>query len=163
MKPSFEVSPNVARIVDYLMTHDSASYYELAQLIGRDVQKRYRYILSSALRILERQHNRLFMVAHGVGVTLCTNSQRAELSTTVPIIKIRRITRRAAGRQRSVNIQTLTAEERLAFDIGRSVLAAIQKDTSQSLRNMLAREIEKQDGGVFAINSLLALPRHRLS
>jgi hypothetical protein len=160
MKPSFEISGDVTRIVDHLQTHDGASYNELRTLVKRDVQRKERYVLTSALRILERS-GRLFVTERNVGVALATNGQRATLSTTHPISKIGRVTRKAEKRQRGVNLQELTEEERLAFDIGRSVLAAIRQNTSKSLRTMLAREIEKRDGGMVAINSVLALPRHR--
>lgn len=160
MKPTFEASLDVEKLVAFLVDKPGATYAELGAMIGRQVQGRDRYVLESARRKLEKR-GIFFVVERGVGLTRATNNQVATLSTSTPITKIRRVTKVAEKRQHHVDIQSLTSEDRLAFDVKRSVIAAIRKTTSKSLRTMLAKEIEKQDGGVFNINSVLSLPRHR--
>jgi hypothetical protein len=160
MKPSFELSPDVAKLVAFLTDRQKATYGEMSDLTGRQINGRDRYVLISARRVLEAKKI-YFAVDRGIGLTRATTSQVAILSTSHPITKMRRIERVARRRQAHVNTQELTDEDRLAFDIGRSVLAAIRNDTSKSLRARLAREIAKNDGGVVSIGNLLALPRHR--
>jgi hypothetical protein len=160
MKPSFELSPDVAKLVAFLTDRQKATYGEMSDLTGRQINSRDRHVMESARRILEAK-GVYFAVDRGVGLTRATNAQVAILSTSHPITKIKRVTRVAQKRQAHVNTQDLTDDDRLAFDIGRSVLAAIRNDTSKSLRAQLAREIAKNDGGVVSIDSLLALPRHR--
>jgi hypothetical protein len=158
--PAFEMSRDVERLVDFLSSHQRASYAELSRLTGRKIEGRDRHVLSSARRVLERQ-GIFFAVERGVGVVLATNGQVATLSTTHPIERIRRTTRTAKKRQAHVNIQNLTADERQSFDISRSILTAVTQTTSRKTRTLLAKEIEKNDGGVVSLQSVLSLPRHR--
>jgi hypothetical protein len=160
MKPSFELSPDVAKLAAFLTDRQKATYGEMSDLTGRQINSRDRHVMESARRILEGK-GVYFAVDRGVGLIRATNAQVAILSTSHPITKIGRVTRKAQKRQAHVNTQNLSDDDRLAFDIGRSVLAAIRNDTSKSLRARLAREIAKNDGGVVSIDSLLALPRHR--
>jgi hypothetical protein len=44
---------------------------------------------------------------------------------------------------------------------GRVVLNAVGKSTLKSFRNQIAKEIEKHDGELIAVNQVLSLPRHR--
>jgi len=160
VQPSFETSADVERLVDFLADKQQASYAEMTNLTGRKVDGRDRYVLTSARKMLERS-GIFFAVDRGVGLVRATNGQVATLSTTHPIDRIRRTTRAAQKRQVHVNIQDLTAEDRLAFDIGRSVLAAIKQNISRRTRSLLAKEIERNDGGAVSISSVLSLPRHR--
>src|SRR4051812_25532142 len=139
MKPSFEVSPDVERCCNFLESRDRASYTEISAHIGRKVNGRDRYILDSARRRLESQRDILFVVERGVGLTRATNGQRATLSTSHPITKIGKVTRKAEKRQRRVNVQELDAEERLAFYVGRVVINAIGKNTLRSFRSRIAK------------------------
>ena len=59
--------------------------------------------------------------------------------------------------------QALTADERLAFFIGRVVLNAVGKTTLKSFRNQIAKEIERDDGELVSVNQVLALPSPRLA
>ena len=161
MKPTFEVSSDVQKCCDFLEGRERASYAEISTHLGRRVNGRDRYILDSARRMLERDHGLLFVVERNVGLTRATNGQRAELSTAHPIDKIKRVTRKATRRHSLVNVQSLTADERLAFAIGRVVLSAVGKSTRKSFRNLVKKEIEKRDGELVEVKQVLALPRHR--
>jgi hypothetical protein len=160
VKPAFEVSEDVERLIEFLTNRPRASYAEMSAKIGREVDGRDRYVLTSARRVLEK-HGIFFAVERGVGLTRASNGQVARLSTSQPVDKIKRTTRVAQKRQAHVNIQNLTADERLAFDVGRSVLHAVKQNVSRATRTLLAKEILKNDGGVVNINSVLSLPRHR--
>jgi hypothetical protein len=132
----------------------------MSNLIGRKVDGRDRYVLASARRILERR-GVFFAVERKIGLVRATNGQVATLSTAQPVDKIRRTTRVAQRRQTQVNIQDLSADERMKFDIYRSVIQAVKQNTSRQTRTLLAKEILKNDGGIVSINSVLSLPRHR--
>jgi|SRR5215468_9896409 len=167
LKPSFETSRDVERCTDYLASHDRVSYNELSSYLGRKVDGKDRYILQSARRRLERR-GVVFVAEHGVGVVRATNGQIAKLSTDEPIRKIRRITNKARKREQFVNVQALSADERLMFYIGRVVVNAIGKNTLKSFRNQIKTEIERQGGemperggGAMTLFQVAALPRHR--
>jgi hypothetical protein len=161
MKPTLELSADTQRLIDFLVSRDRATYAEMSSATGRNIEGRDRYVLSSARRVLEKQRGIVFAAERGVGVVRATNTQVATLATIHPINRIRRATSVAQKRQEQVNIQALTADDRLAFDIGRSVISAIRSNTSQSLRTRLREEIERRDGGIVNITSVLALPRHQ--
>jgi hypothetical protein len=159
MKPSFEVGTDVQKLVDFLASRERASYSEMSAHVGRHLDGRDRYVLTSARRILESQHNTIFTTERGVGIVRASNGQVANLSTSHPISKISRLTKRARKRQAQVNIQGLSADERLAFAVGRVVLGAIGKTTLKSFRNQIRTEIERSDGDVVSVSQLVALPR----
>jgi hypothetical protein len=159
-KPSFEKNPDVDRLVSFLQVRSRATYAEMNDLTRRQINGRDRYVLASACRILERR-GIIFVPERGIGVVRATNGQVASLSTAHPIKKVQRITRRANKRQEHVNVQALSADERLALYIGRAVLDIVTKNTSKSVRTQLAKEIEKTGGEPLTIHQVTALSRLR--
>jgi predicted transcriptional regulator len=158
LKPSFEMAPDVQKLVDHLAARQTVSYAEMSQITGREITGRDRYVLVSARRILENR-GVIFAVQRGVGLTRANNGQVANLSTTHAISKIRRVTKRAKKREQHVNVQQLSADERLAFYVGRTVINAIGKTTLRSFRNQIRAEIEKRDGDIVSVSQLVTLPR----
>jgi hypothetical protein len=159
MKPSFEISADVEKLVAFLSERERASYSEMSSLVGRRLNARDRYVLTSARRILENTRGIIFETERGVGIVRATNGQIADLATSHPINTIKRLTRRAQKRQTRVNIQDLTADERLAFAIGRVVLNAVGKTTLKSFRQQIAHEIERRDGELVSVQQVVSLPR----
>jgi hypothetical protein len=115
--------------------------------LGRNIQGRDRYILTSARRKLERL-GIVFVPETGVGVVRASHPQVAHLATKAPIEKIARTARRAKKREQLVDIQQLTAEQRLVFNIGRAVLGAVEQGVRLALRNEIKKEVEKADGPI---------------
>jgi hypothetical protein len=76
----------------------------------------------------------VFVVEIGVGIVRATHPQIAALSTKQPIDKIGRTVRRAKKREQLVNIQALSDDERLAFNVGRAVLGAVEQAVRQAMR-----------------------------
>lgn len=68
MKPSFEVSPDVRKLVEFLLPRDQATYHEMNRLVGRTLNKRDRYVLYSALNRLRRDHGVVFVVETAIGL-----------------------------------------------------------------------------------------------
>lgn len=161
MKPTFETSTDTDKCYEFLANKDRASYVEISHHLGRKVNGRDRYVLESARRRLERDRGIVFVVERGRGLTRATNGQIAALSTAHPIGKIKRMTKKAEKRQTRVNVQELDADERLAFAIGRVMIATIGKSTLKSFRSRIAKEIEARDGELVTVNQIIALPRHR--
>lgn len=159
-KPTLEVSADVERVEAFLEGRPRATYAEISRHVGRVVNGADRYVLESARRRLERR-GIIFAVQRGVGLVRASNGQVAQLSTTQPIGKIARIRRRAKRREQHVDVQQLTADERLAFAVGRVVLHAIGQNTLRSFRSKIAKEIEQRDGELVGVQTLLTLPRFR--
>jgi hypothetical protein len=158
----FETSIDTRKCFDFLAGRERATYAEISEHVGRRVNGPHdRHVLDSARRMLERERGIVFVVERGVGLVKASNGQRAALSTTHPIGKIKRVTRQATKRHRLVDVQGLSTDERLAFAIGRTVLAAIGKTTLKSFRSKIAKEIAKRDGELVDIRQVLTLPRHR--
>jgi predicted ATP-grasp superfamily ATP-dependent carboligase len=160
VKPSFEMSSDVEKCCAYLESRDCATYAEISSHLGRRVNGRDRYILESARRHLEK-HGIIFVTERGIGLVRANSEQLAKLSTTNPINKIRRATRRAEKRQAHVNVQELTEDERLAFYVGRAVINTIGKNTLKSFRTQIKKEIEKSGGEMITVSQISALRRHR--
>ena len=135
-KPNFETSSDTAKCVDYLRGRSRVPYHEISQYLGRDVQRRDRHVLENARRKLERE-SIVFVVETGVGLVRAVDSQIAMLSTSLPIEKIRRTTHRAQKRERVVNTQALTEDERAAFYVGRAILGAIRQATREAFRHQI--------------------------
>lgn len=147
LKPRFEVSTDTEKCCDFLRTRQQATYLEISQHLGRDVRKRDRYVLEAARRKLERE-GIVFVVQTCIGVIRASDAQVAQLSTDVPIGKIGRTIKRAKKRERVVNLQNLTAEERAAFYVGRAVLGAMSQADRLAFRNLLRKEADNTDGPV---------------
>lgn len=159
-KPRFETSPDVEACAEYLRHNKDRGlieYSAIGRIIKRDVTGKDRYILAGARRILEKQ-GIVFVVETGKGIRLASASQVAKLSTDVPITKTRRTVKAAQKRQRAVNVQELSEEERAAFYIGRAVLGAIGLAASRAFTNRVT-EAQKQSDGPIPIKKTLELFR----
>jgi hypothetical protein len=144
-KPRFEISADTIKCADYLRPRARATYYELSKHLSRNIKGRDRYVLTGARRKLE-QENIVFVVETGIGVVRAEEAQVASLSTQEPINRIRRSVRRAGKRQKIVNIQNLTADERAAFYIGRAVLGAISQAVRESFQNKVSGAVAVTEG-----------------
>lgn len=159
MIPSFKRNPDTTKLVEYMTRRQRVTYEELSAHIGRDVQ-RDRWILASAIRILATQGIE-FVNRRGQGYVRPSNMEMAELSTKVPIRKIRRETRIANRRHPLVNVQDLASDDRVAFDANRSVLYAVQHMTTRGMHTKLAKQVAKQDGGMVGLSAILTVPPKR--
>ncbi|CCJ07098.1 Hypothetical protein BN69_1647 [Methylocystis sp. SC2] len=149
-KSRFETSADVETCVEYLRKHQNSgliAYVELSKTTGREIEGKDRYILASARRILERE-GIFFVTETGNGVKRADDAQLAKLSTEEPIIKTRRIAKRARKRQSSVNIQGLTDEQRMAFWIGSAILGAIDQAASRVFRNAVEEASNTSDSQI---------------
>jgi hypothetical protein len=164
MKPRFEASADVEKLCDYLRSKSRATYREMSQLLGRDIQQRERYILESARRRLERS-NIMFVVETGVGLVRASDAQVASLATDIPINKIRRAAHRARKREKIVNVQQLSEHDRAAFYIGRAVLGAITQASGRAFRNQVVKATAAGDGPIPLVDTmkLFAKVRQRRS
>jgi hypothetical protein len=147
-KPRFEASPDVETCVACLRKHnntDIITYSALSSATGRDIGGRDRHILQSARKRLERE-SIVFVVETGKGVRRATDSQIATLSTEVPIDKTRRIGKTAKKRQRAVNVQNLSQEQRATFYVGRAILGTIEQATRKAFRTRLRPAVNASDG-----------------
>lgn len=148
--PRFKASEDVEACADYLRAKKTSGIITFEQLetaTGRDIRGKDRYILTSARRILEHEAL-VFVSITGRGVARASDAEVATLSTNVPIEKTRRIARTAKKRQRNVNIQNLTDEQRAAFWIGSAVLGAINQAASRALRDKMREEVNVTDGAI---------------
>ena len=158
MKPSFQTSVDVQKCMDFLENHKEATYSEIGKHLGRNIKDRDRYVLASARKQLERR-GILFITERGVGIKRATNGQVATLSTAYPITRIQRISRKAEHRERHVNIQALSEQDRLAFNIGRAVIHSVKQSTLKSFKNRIAKELTEQGDTLISIQQLFTLPR----
>ena len=161
-KPTFESSTDVERCIVYLADRERASYDAMSRHLNRQINGRDRYVLVSARRQLERDRGIIFVTERGIGIVRANNGQVATLATAHPIGRVKRITRQANKRQAHVNVQALTADEMLAFSIGRVVINAINKSTRRSFYRQISDEIKKRDNELpLTLDQVLTLPRHR--
>jgi hypothetical protein len=161
MKPSFEVSPDVRKLVEFLKDRDKASYLEMNRRTGRIIDGRDRYVLYGALRYLQREHDIVFVAERGVGIVRASNGQIATLSTDGAVRKTARVIRRAKRLQPLVNTQQLTGDERDAFFIGRAVVQAIDATAGRKARKKIAEEIADRGGEQIDIKDVVVLFQRR--
>jgi hypothetical protein len=160
MKPSFEVSPDVRKLAEYLREREKASYAEMNRRTGRNINGADRYVLYGALRHLQRDEI-VFVVERGVGITRATNGQVASLSTDHVIRKTGRAIRRGRKLQPIVDSQALTSDQRDAFFIGRCVLQMLDATVGRKMRTKIADEIKDRGGEAVDIKDVVALFQRR--
>jgi hypothetical protein len=160
MKPSFEVSPDVRKLAEYLRERERASYAEMNRRTGRNINGADRYVLYGALRHLQRDEI-VFVVERGVGITRATNGQVASLSTDHVIRKTGRAIRRGRKLQPIVDSQALTSDQRDAFFIGRCVLQMLDATVGRKMRTKIADEIKDRGGEAVDIKDVVALFQRR--
>lgn len=138
-KPRFSASPDVDTCAEFLRQHQGKeliTYAAIATATGRDIAGDDRYILQSARRRLERE-GIIFVVETGKGIRRAKDAEIATLSTDAPISRTRKIAKTAKKRQRAVNVQNLSNEQRAAFYVGRAVLGAIEQATRKAFSNQV--------------------------
>jgi hypothetical protein len=160
MKPSFEVSPDVRKLAEFLREREKASYAEMNRRTGRNINGTDRYVLYGALRHLQRDEI-VFVVERGVGITRATNGQVASLSTDHVIRKTGRAVRRGRKLQPIVDSQALTSDQRDAFFIGRCVLQMLDATVGRKMRTKIADEIKDRQGEAVDIRDVVALFQRR--
>lgn len=146
-KPSFEVSPDVRKLADYLRERSRASYEEIGRHVGRKVNGHERHILYGALRILQRDAGIVFVTVRGLGIARATDSQIAALGTDHVIRRTQRTVRRGRKLHPIVDIQRLSAEEREMFWVGRAVTQALDAAVGRKLRKQIVDEIKDRGEG----------------
>jgi hypothetical protein len=161
MKPSFEVSPDVRKLAEFLRECEKASYAEMNRRTGRNINGADRYVLYGALRRLQREHDLVFVVERGVGITRATNGQVASLSTDHIIRKTGRVIRRGRKLQPIVDTQALNNDQRDAFFIGRAVTQMLDATVGKKMRSKIADEIKDRGGEAVDIKDVVALFQRR--
>lgn len=157
MKPSFEVSTDVRKLVEFLLQREMASYTEMGRLINRDLQGRERHVLESAKRNLQREHGIVFVAVRGLGVKRATNVQIASMATDHLHRKTRRSLRRAKKLDTLVNPQAMSADARDTFYGGRMVNQALGYSLSRKFRSKIQKEIADRGGEQTDLTDVVAL------
>lgn len=160
-KPSFETSVDVEKLVRLLEEHDSATYEEMNRLTGRKIDGLDRHILYSALNILQREQERVFVNERGVGYVLAENNQVASLSTDHVIQRTRNIVKKGRRLQPLVKTQGLTNEERERFFKNRAVTQMIDHSISRKMRKEIADEVAARGGDMVDVDQLTILFKKR--
>jgi len=110
----FKMSVDTLRLIEGLSQaeyHQIASYSNLSELIGRDVQKEGAGILRSALNCLERDYGMFFSCITGQGVMRITESEHLQSAPVMTREKIRRASSRGKKRLSHLRDNTLSREE----------------------------------------------------
>ncbi len=155
-KPMFEISPDVLHLIEYLRSKSRAGYTELSRLVKRDLQGRDRYVLESARKVLKKD-GIVFVVERGIGLVRATHPQMASLSTTNAIVKTKRHMRRAKQIEDIVNVQSLSDDERLEFNVGRAVVGAIRQSVRTAFRNEARRAVMENNSEPIPVKQTLDL------
>lgn len=158
---AFELSREVEKLCDFLEKRQKASYVEMTELVGKDVAGKGRYVLASARRRLERA-GIFYLAERGVGVVRASNANVSALATSQPIRKVRRIARTAKKREVHVNLQDMSADDRAAHFVGRTVLNIVEEAVGRALRKKIQEELDKSDGdSTITLSQLVTLPRFK--
>ena len=134
-KPNFQALIDRDKCVDFLRDRLVASYADIANHIKRDVTGKERYIMASARKKLEKI-GVIFVVERGIGLRRASSKNIADLSTTVPLNRVKKAVRRASDHEPHVNIQDLSADDRIAFPVRApepTGQLAVSSDCSESI------------------------------
>jgi hypothetical protein len=105
--------------VEGVLTHTDAK-----RIAGRDVQTKHRYLMVKARNEAEKELGCLFESVRGVGVSRLPAERAPEVGLHT-VKKVRRASRRGAGRLERVNSNSLTDSGRKRVIAYRSMLGAI--------------------------------------
>jgi hypothetical protein len=112
----------LAAVLDRLAVGDIATYAELTEAVGRDIQK-HRYLLDTALQRLLRKR-KVFGCIKETGYQRLSDSEIVNYSFSA-FKRIRRIARKNAVRLSAVEFERLSNEERVRHNLHISALGAI--------------------------------------
>lgn len=157
MKPTFELSEDVRKLVEFLEPREHASYPEMNRRVGRNLNGAERYVLTSARRVLERDSGKVFVTERGIGIRRATNGQVARLSTDHVVNKTRRVVRQGKKRDALVNVQSLDADDRDAYYIGRAVRQMLDATVGRKMRSKIAQEIQDRGGEPIDLTETIGL------
>jgi hypothetical protein len=121
----FEVGATTTLLVDKLQAVEGyISYNELSDAAGANVQKKGRGSLTSARRIMQRDHGKLFLTVRGEGLRVA-NEYDAKAIATHSIRKTHSEMRRGMKRIQTLDIGKLDNEERKEVFAGQSLMGAV--------------------------------------
>lgn len=141
MKPSFEISTDVRKLIEFLLQRDMASYTEMSRLVNRELQGRERHVLESAKRAIQREHGIVFVAVRGLGIKRASNVQIASMATDHVHRKTKRTLNRAKKLDTLVNPQAMSNDARDNFYGGRMVNQALGYTLSRKFRSKIDKEL----------------------
>lgn len=142
----FQLGVDTKAIVEHLIlttVGQQIPYIELSQLIGHDIQQpKYRSCLSSARRILVKEHNMVFGTIRNVGIQRLADTEIVR-EGDLGIKKVRRSCRRTAGKVICANYNTLSQDDKNKHNLSLSVLGAITHVTSIKEQRKIGNAVSK--------------------
>lgn len=118
MEDFFASNPENLAKVEQLVTILSAlpidtvtEYKDLSDAVGRDVQRKHRYLLQAAVRESEKALGCIFGCVRGVGIKRLNNDEGVEIGHTA-LRHVRRHSNRSADRLERVRANTEGAQKR---------------------------------------------------
>ena len=140
----FQISVDAQILCDKILEYkdrpgDIITYAELSQIIGRDVQREARSLLTTARRRVMADHNILVDVVPGVGIITLDESQKARTWRS-SAERVRRETGRAIRRLATVDYARLSREDQTEVLTGQSFAGAIaQAASAKQIKRIEAR------------------------
>lgn len=114
-------------------------YAELSAMIGRDIQHNFGY-LSTARRILHREHGMLIETVKGVGVRVATESGKLAASRR-DMQASRRAIRRAASKLEITEYEALTEDEKREFNARSSLIGGLSLLAAPAAMKRVEKEL----------------------
>ncbi len=140
--PELSVDAQVlAKRLETAKPGEVVTYAELSRLIRRDVQHEAASVLSSARRVVQREHKAVF------GAVIKQGLKRLDASGIVSvgeqgIQKITRASRRAARRLACADYDALPNADKVRFNTAASLLGAMELATKPNRVKALAAAVE---------------------
>lgn len=141
-QPNFKLGVDASTLAKCLESCDIGTiipYSELNKLIGGDVQLKNHGALTTARKLLLREHRIVFGVIHGVGLKRLNPSEVVEQESTT-IGKIKRASRRSMTRLAAADYDSLTADEQAKHRIVSSTLGAVALCTGTKAQHRLEQQ-----------------------
>ena len=128
-------SIDVQKLVEVLKTVDEGqmiTYADLTAAIGgRDVSKKYRYLLDQARRFIQREHEIVFAAEKNIGLIRLDDVGKSSIGKQT-IVHIRRSAKRGCEKMSCVkDFDAMPEEAKAEHNFGMSVLGAIAASTKK--------------------------------
>ena len=140
----------VSRLVDFLQPQEHGArvtYEELSELIHMDARKEGRGKVTSAKRIMEKQHNKIWITVTGVGIQLANDSEIV-LESSKHLTRAHRAAKRGVKKVGIANYEALDKDGRQSFMAIKTVGMFISSLGSKKNKDALNKKMPVENGAI---------------
>lgn len=141
-RPIPTISEQAKSLAAFLADRTSATYAELSAVVGEDIRE-HRGWLTTAINVLRRERNQVWVAVRGVGVKLANAAEVID-AARCEVSKAHHAAKRGIKRISTLDFDSLPNAERLRLNTVASHLGALHGITTQRAAERLSAAVNVQ-------------------